>query len=441
MRVVDLGECSPTERKRLLARSEVRISSVIPRVRRIVEDVRRRGDVALLDFTRRFDGVSMRRDQIRVSEAEIERACSSLPKRTLRALRSLANAIRRFHRMQLPKGWFVEIDEGVRVGQIVRPLESVGVYVPGGEASYPSTLLMATLPARIAGVDRIVVCTPPRKDGTVSPAVLAAARMAGVDSVFRVGGAQAIAAMAYGTESIPKVEKIVGPGNIYVTAAKRLLSSVVEVDFEAGPSEVLIVADESADPVHVAADMIAQAEHDTEASCVLVTVSRKLAAAVNRAVEDLLPQLPRAPVAARSLSKNGLIVLARNMDEAIEFANEYAPEHLQLVVRNPRKYLPLVKNAGAVLLGHFSPVAIGDLAAGPNHILPTGGRARVCSGLSVLDFVKMPAVVEVNRRGLARLSPTVEALAEAEGLEGHFLSVRLRLRGRDNGSRGARGGF
>jgi len=436
MRMVELGRCKPDERRALLTRSEIRVSSVVPSVMKIVEEVRRRGDAALLEFTSKFDGVSMRRDQIRVSEREINEAVSALPRRTLRALGSLARSIREFHRRQLPRSWFVEISEGVRAGQVVRPIESAGVYVPGGEASYPSTLLMAAVPAKIAGVSRVIVCTPPKRDGTVNPAVLAAAKIAGVDSVFRVGGAQAIAAMAYGTESIPRVEKIVGPGNIYVTAAKRLLSSVVEMDFEAGPSEILIVADESANPKHIAADLISQAEHDVEAACVLVTPSKELALAVKREIETLLPLIPRSKIASASLSKNGLIVLTENLHEAIDFANEYAPEHFQLVVRNPRKYLRLVKNAGAVFMGYLTPVALGDLAAGPNHILPTGGRARVRSGLSVLDFLKMPTVLEVGRKGLLRLSSTVRELSKIEGLEAHSLSVSVRLqRGREYGDR------
>ncbi|MEM1689212.1 MAG: histidinol dehydrogenase [Candidatus Hadarchaeales archaeon] len=431
MRVVELSKCSPKERKELLKRSEIRIESVLRDVAKIVDDVRRRGDRALLEYTKKFDKVTIFQKRLRVSEDEIEQAVRACDEETIKALENLARAIRKFHLKQLPREWFAEISKGVTLGQVLRPLDRVGVYVPGGQARYPSTLLMGTVPAKVAGVKEVIVCTPPMRDGSVNSVILAAAKIAKVDAVFRVGGAQAIAAMAYGTESIPKVDKIVGPGNIYVSAAKRLVSSVVDVDFEAGPTELLIVADESASPVFLAADIIAQAEHDVEAACVLVTTSRDLARETQKWIMKLLVEIPRKNIVIESLNRRGLIVLVKNLQEAIDFANDYAPEHLELVVKNSKKYLKKVRNAGAIFLGSFSPVAVGDLASGPNHILPTGGKARFRSGLSVLDFLKILSVQELTRKGLKRLAPIVNAIAKVEDLEAHSLSVKVRLQRED----------
>jgi histidinol dehydrogenase len=435
-RTVKLSEYPPKERGPLLKRSELDVDSVIPKVREIVSNVRKDGDKALLMYTERFDGVKLSMDEIRVNEGELRSAFDELDAETVEAIKKAAGAIEKFHLRQLPREWMAQLAPGVRAGQLVRPLACVGVYVPGGLARYPSSLLMAAVPARAAGVGKVIVCTPPSRGKKVDAAVLVAAKVAGVDAVFRVGGAQAIAAMAYGTGTVPKVDKIVGPGNVYVAAAKQVVSSEVDIEFIAGPSEVLIIADGSAEPRFVAADLLSQAEHDTDAAAVLVTTSEALATKVQKLLGEMLEENPRKQIARRALKKYGRIIIVRDLDEAVEFANAYAPEHLVLMVKRARGLLKLVKNAGSIFLGSYSPVAAGDLAVGPNHILPTGGAASRRSGLSVLDFVKLPTVQELSKLGLKRVAEVVERLAEAEGLPGHSKSVKERLGERgENGDR------
>lgn len=428
LRIVRLARCGQRELEHLLTRSELMVDSVLPQVVKIVSEVLKEGDGALLKYTRRFDGVKLAPGTLRVGEGEFRLAFRQVDSKTRESIERAANAIRRFHVKQMPRQWMIRLAPGVRAGQLVRPLDSVGVYVPGGLARYPSSLLMAAIPAKVAGVGQVMVCTPPEKDGTVNAAVLVAARIAGADAVFKAGGAQAIAAMAYGTESIPKVDKIVGPGNLYVMAAKQVVSSVVDVDFAAGPSEILIIADGSADANLVAVDMLSQAEHGPDAAAVLVTTSEKLALRVRELIFEMVKGSQRRDVVLRSLTKYGRIVVAENMEEAVEFANAYAPEHLELMVKNPSRILNKIRNAGGIFLGSFSPVAAGDLAVGPNHILPTGGMAKRRSGLSVLDFVRLPTVQELSRDGLRRLAPVVERLAEVERLPGHARSIRERLK-------------
>jgi len=428
--IVRLRECSPEQRERLLKRSELDIASVMPSVREIVEEVRKRGDDALLEYTKRFDGVGLSRGQIRVPDREIRAAYGQVDAGAVRAIKRAAKAIEKFHRKQLPREWTVELQPGIMAGQLVRPLARVGIYVPGGLARYPSSLLMAAIPARVAGVEDVIVCTPPRSDGKVDPATLVAADIAEVDAVFRVGGAQAIAAMAYGTKTVPKVDKVVGPGNVYVVAAKYVVSSDIDIDFAAGPSEVLILADRSADPAYIAADLLAQAEHDPAAAAVMVTTSEKLASKVRMLVRNMLRDNPRRDIMAKSLDRYGRIVVARDLKEAIEFTNDYAPEHLQLMVEQPKRLLKQVENAGAVFVGSYSPVAAGDLAVGPSHILPTGGAARRRSGLSVLDFIRLPSVQMLTERGLERIAEVAGKLAEIEGLPGHAQSIRERFKRR-----------
>jgi len=428
--IVRLRKCSPEQRERLLRRSELDIASVMPSVREIVAEVRKRGDDALLEYTERFDGVKLSRGQIRVPNREIRAAYGQVDAGAVRAIKRAAKAIEKFHRKQMPREWTVELQPGIRAGQIVRPLARVGIYVPGGLARYPSSLLMAAIPAQVAGVEEVIVCTPPRSDGKVDLATLVAADLAGIDAVFRVGGAQAIAAMAYGTKTVPKVDKVVGPGNVYVVAAKYVVSSDIDIDFAAGPSEVLILADRSADPVYVAADLLAQAEHDPAAAAVLVTTSEELASAARGLIRNMLRDNPRRDIMAKSLGRYGRIVVARDLAEAIKFTNDYAPEHLQLMVEQPRRLLKQVKNAGAVFIGPYSPVAAGDLAVGPSHILPTGGAARRRSGLSVLDFVRSPSIQMLTERGLERIAEVAEKLAEIEGLPGHAQSIRERFKRR-----------
>ncbi|MDI6883787.1 MAG: histidinol dehydrogenase [Hadesarchaea archaeon] len=428
LKIVKLAECSKRERELLLKRSELDVDSVLLRVIKIVSDVRRDGDKALLEYTERFDEVKLSADELKVSEGEFRLACRQLRPATVRAIKGAAEAIKKFHLKQLPRGWMRQIAPGVRAGQLVRPLESVGVYVPGGLARYPSSLLMAAVPARVAGVERIIVCTPPGKDGKVDAAVLVAARVAGVDAVFKVGGAQAIAAMAYGTETVPRVDKIVGPGNVYVVAAKQVVAPNVDIDFAAGPTEILIIADSSADPRFIVADLLSQAEHDTDAAAVLVSTSEELAAEARECARLMVKESQRWEVALKALTKYGRIVVVRNLGEAVDFANAYAPEHIELMVKRPRQVLKRIKNAGGIFVGPYSPVAAGDLAVGPNHILPTGGAAKRRSGLSVLDFVRLPTVQELSKQGLGRVAEIAERLAEVEGLPGHARSIKERLK-------------
>lgn len=428
LKIVRLSDCSPEERQQLLKRSELDVASIMPTVRKIVEDVKKRGDEALLEYSSRLDRVKLSRKQLQVSKKEIREAYKKIDPEIVDAIKKAAKAIEKFHLGQLPNERMMKLQSGIKAGQLVRPLEKVGAYVPGGLARYPSSLLMAVVPARVAGVKNIIVCSPPKIDGEIDPMTLVAADVAGVDEVFRVGGAQAIAAMAYGTATIPRVDKIVGPGNIYVTAAKHVTSADVEIDFAAGPSEVLILADSSAAPDYIAVDLLAQAEHDPAAAAVLVTTSEKLAREVSELVQTMLKGSPRREIMLKSLNKYGRAVVANDLNEAIEFVNDYAPEHLQIMVERPNQVLRLVKNAGAIFVGAYAPVAAGDLAVGPNHILPTGGAARRRSGLSVLDFVKLPTVQVLTKQGLKRVASVAEMLAEAEGLPGHAQSIRRRFR-------------
>lgn len=430
LKVVRLWECSSGEREQLLKRSEFDVASVVPRVREIVEDVRRRGDDALIEYTERFDGIKLGRGQLRITSEEVSAAYKQVDAKVVRAIKGAARAIRKFHLKQVPREWIEELQPGVKAGQLVRPLQRVGVYSPGGLARYPSSVLMAVIPARVAGVEQVIVCTPPRGDGKVDPATLVAADAAGADAAFRVGGAQAVAAMAYGTQTVPRVDKIVGPGNIYVVAAKQVVAADVGIDFAAGPSEILILADSSADPSYVAADLIAQAEHDPAAAAVLVATSEELASRVCELVLGMIEETPRKDIVLKSLGRYGRVLVARDLADAIEFVNDYAPEHLQLMLGRSEQALKKIRNAGAVFIGPYAPVAAGDLAVGPSHILPTGGAARWCSGLSVLDFVRLPSVQVLTRRGLKRLAGIVEKLAEVEGLPGHAQSIRTRLKRR-----------
>lgn len=428
LKIVRLGDCSPGERQQLLKRAEIDATLVVPTVRVIVEEVKRRGDEALFEYSSSLDKVKLSTKQLQVSKEEISEAYRKIDSEVVDAIKKAAKAIEKFHLGQLPKERMMELQRGIKAGQLVRPLEKIGAYVPGGLARYPSSLLMAVIPAKVAGVKEIIACSPPRIDGEIDPTTLVAADIAGVDKVFKIGGAQAIAAMAYGTATIPKVDKIVGPGNIYVVAAKHLVSADVEIDLAAGPSEVLILADSTADPDYIAVDLLAQAEHDPAAAAVLVTTSEKLAREVRELVQTMLKGSPREEIMLKSLNKYGRAVVAKDLNEAIEFVNDYAPEHLQIMVERPSKLLKLVNNAGAIFVGPYATVAAGDLAVGPNHILPTGGLARRRSGLSVLDFVKLPTVQVLTKQGLRRVASVAEKLAEAEGLPGHAQSIRRRFR-------------
>jgi histidinol dehydrogenase len=428
LKIVRLGDCSREERQQLLKRSEFDVTFVVPTVRVIVEEVKKRGDEALLEYSSSLDKVRLSSKQLQVSKEEIREAYGKIDPEIVDAIKKAAKSIEKFHLGQLPKERMMELQPGIKAGQLVRPLENVGAYVPGGLARYPSSLLMAVIPAKVAGVKEIIVCSPPKIDGKIDPTTLVAADVAGADKVFKIGGAQAIAAMAYGTATIPRVDKIVGPGNIYVVAAKHVVSADVEIDFAAGPSEVLILADSSANPDYIAVDLLAQAEHDPAAAAVLVTTSEKLTLEVSELVKTMLKGNPREEIMRKSLNKYGRAVVAKDLNEAIEFVNDYAPEHLQIMVERPTKLLRRVNNAGSIFVGPYAPVAAGDLAVGPNHILPTGGAARRRSGLSVLDFVKLPTVQVLTKQGLKRVASGAEKLAEAEGLPGHAQSIRRRFR-------------
>jgi histidinol dehydrogenase len=399
----------------------------LDRVADVVDDVRQRGDLAVLELTKRFDGVSLRPSELRVSEAEWAEADAQVSGALRSALSEAARRIEAFHRHQLPRSWWIHDEHGSLLGQRVTPLDRVGCYVPGGTAVYPSTVLMNLVPARIAGVPELVVVSPPGPEGQLSPAVLAAARLGGATAVYRVGGAQAVAALAYGTVTIPRVDKIVGPGNRYVALAKRLVAGDVGIDALAGPSEVVVVADGSAPAAHVAADLLAQAEHDVLARAVCLTDAPALADAVARELPRQLAQLPRAAVAGAALRDHGAVVLTRDLTEAIEIANRLAPEHLELAVADPFAWLSGVRHAGAIFLGACTPEVVGDYLAGPNHVLPTGATARYASGLSVEDFVKRSNLIQFSPRGLAAAWPHLAALAAAEGLQGHAEAARWRL--------------
>ena len=390
----------------------------------IIARVRAEGDAAVLDYCRRFDGADLA--TLAVSEQEIDEAMAAVEPRFLEILKKAAKNIRAFHEKQVRTSFIINEQDGVVIGQKVIPVDRAGLYVPGGTAAYPSTVLMDAIPAKIAGCREVVMVTPPNKEGKVNPVILAAARIAGIDRIFKVGGAQAIAALAYGTESIPKVDKIVGPGNAFVAEAKKQVFGVVSIDMIAGPSEILIVADGGSNPRHVAADLLSQAEHDRMASAVLVTDSADLATAVQAELEVQIPALLRADIARESIDRNGKIIVAPTLSAAIDIANEIAPEHLELCVNNPFDYLDGIRHAGSIFMGRNCPEALGDYFAGPNHTLPTGGTARFSSPLSVDDFVKKTQYTYYTKEALARVAGDVAFFAEKEGLTAHAKSAVIR---------------
>lgn len=408
-----------------LARSGGLDAEVLGVAQRIVDDVRARGDEALREYTRTLDKADI--GELRVPAAEIEAALAIAGGEFLDALSAAADAIEDFHRRQVPQSWFTTDESGIVLGQKVTPLARVGIYVPGGRARYPSSVLMNAIPAVVAGVSEIAMVCPPDPDGAIDPFTLAAAAIGGVDEVYRVGGAQAIAALAYGTESIDRVDKVVGPGNAYVTAAKKLVMGECGIDMLAGPSEVLVLADETAEPLFVAIDLMAQAEHDPRAATYLVTTDETLPDLVDRALEELLADAPRADVIRRSLTDNGLVVVCPDMDIAIDAVDLIAPEHLEVMCADPFELLGSIRNAGAIFLGPWTPESIGDYVAGPNHVLPTGGTARFSSPLSVDDFVKKSSVLSYSFEALAADGPAAVVIAEAEGLDAHAAAVMLRL--------------
>lgn len=425
IRIYKYGEVANSE---IFARENID-AGVGAVVREIIDNVAKGGDAALREYSRRFDKVDP--ESLEVSAEEIEEAYAAVDPNLLEVMRESANNIRTFHASQVRQSFVINERDGVIIGQKVMPIERVGLYVPGGTAAYPSTVLMDSIPAKIAGCREIVMVTPPDRNGKVNPAILAAAKIAGIDRIFKVGGAQAIAALAYGTESIPRVDKIVGPGNAYVAEAKKQVFGRVAIDMIAGPSEILVVADGSSNAAYVAADLLSQAEHDRMASAVLVTDSMELAERVRDELELQIPGLRRADIARASIDRNGKIIVADDLVRAIDIANEIAPEHLELYVDNPFDYLNRVHHAGSIFMGRYCPEALGDYFAGPNHTLPTSGTARFSSPLSVDDFVKKSQFTYYTEKAFRTAAPKVAAFAEQEGLGAHARSAMIRLEGKE----------
>ncbi|MEK6525256.1 MAG: histidinol dehydrogenase [Nitrospirota bacterium] len=410
--------------KRITSRSNLQGGAVETAVKTILNAVERRGDQALVRYTKKFDKVALKPPQFRISPEQVKEAYYQIRKEEGDALRYAAQRIMAFHERQRSKTWMYQ-DNGATLGQVVMPLDAVGLYVPGGKAVYPSSVLMCAIPAKVAGVKRVVMCTPASKGG-ISPYLLVAADIAGVDEVYRIGGAQAIAAMAYGTKTITRVDKIVGPGNIFVATAKRLLYGTVDIDMIAGPSELLVIADEAANPSHVAADLLCEAEHDEEARVYLVTTSDRLAKDVVRQMQEQLKRLKREKIVAKSIARHAVALVVASMEEAIDLANDIAPEHLTLSVDRPFDYLEKVRHAGALFLGRYTPPAVADYVAGPNHVLPTGGTARFFSPLSFDDYVRKTNIIAYSKEELTKVKDHLSRIAQMEGLDAHAKSVESR---------------
>ncbi len=406
-------------------RIEMNSSDVLVPVQDIINNVRTNKDKALHDYTLKFDKADIK--EFKVSQEEIENSINNIDSKLKQALIDASENIAAFHKAQIPSDWTMTVKDGVKAGQIIRPLEKVGCYIPGGRAAYPSSILMTVIPAKIAGVKKIICCTPPDKEGNIRDEILAAAYIAGATDIYKVGGAQAIAAMAYSTESIPSVDKIVGPGNIFVATAKKLVYGDVDIEFPAGPSEMLALIDESANPKYIATEILSQAEHDPNAATILVSTSKKIAQECVDHVLNYLKMQERKEIIEESLSKYCHILVADNIDEAIQFTNAYAPEHLVIVTKDYYKTLESINNAGSIFLGNLTPVAGGDYGSGTNHVLPTSGGARMYSGLSTESFIKKPTIQELNEEGLMNIKDMVINLAEAEGLCAHAFSDKKRL--------------
>ena len=428
MRIIELNERNKTNLlESLLKRSPNSYGEYEETVNEMIRQVRARGDEALFEYTQKFDGCRLTAETVKVSQEEIRQAYREVSPEFLEVMKKSAANITRFHEKQLHNSWFFPEENGTILGQKITPIAVSGVYVPGGKAPYPSSVLMNVLPARVAGVPRIIMTTPPGPDGKVNPNILAAADIAGVNEIYKAGGAQAIAAMAFGTESIPKVDKITGPGNIFVALAKKACFGYVSIDSIAGPSEILVLADESATPGYVAADLLSQAEHDEMASAILITTSKDLADRVSEEVTALTGRLSRKEIIEKSLENYGYILIAKDMDEALCAVNEIASEHLEILTQNPFEIMTKVKNAGAIFLGEYSSEPLGDYFAGPNHILPTNGTARFFSPLNVDDFLKKTSIISYSREALSKVHKQIEMFAEEEGLTAHANSIRVRF--------------
>ena len=428
MRIVTLDENSKQNLLNdLLKRSPNHYGDFIDRVNDIIDNVRNNGDVAIFDYTKRFDGADINASNIKVTKEEIEEAYTLVDPELIDVIRKALVNIREYHEKQRQYSWFDSKPNGTMLGQKVTPLATTGVYVPGGKAVYPSSVLMNVIPAKVAGVEKIVMVTPPGKDGKVNPNTLVAANEAGADEVYKVGGAQAIAALAFGTESIPKVDKIVGPGNIYVALAKKAVYGYVSIDSIAGPSEILVLADETANPRYVAADLLSQAEHDELASAILVTTSKELAEAVSVEVDKFIAELSRKEIMTKSIENYGYILVAESMQDAIDAANDIASEHLEIMTSNPFEVMTKIKNAGAIFIGEYSSEPLGDYFAGPNHILPTNGTAKFFGPLSVDDFVKKSSIIYYSREALEPIHKDIIKFATSEQLTAHANSIKVRF--------------
>ena len=428
MRILELNEETKKDiLTNLLKRSPNSYGEYEGRVNAIIEDIKARRDEAVFEYTAKFDGYSLNENNIVVTDEEIAAAYEEIDAELVDIIRKALVNIREYHEKQKRNSWFDAKQDGTILGQKITPLQRVGVYVPGGKAAYPSSVLMNVMPAKVAGVDEIIMCTPPGKDGKIYCGTLVAAKEAGVDVIYKVGGAQAVAAMAYGTESIPKVDKIVGPGNIYVALAKKAVYGQVGIDSIAGPSEIMVLADETANPRYVAADLLSQAEHDELASAILVTTSKELADKVSKEVDGFVEILSRKEIMQKSLDNYGYILIAKDMDEAIDVVNEIASEHLELVTKNPFETMTKIKNAGAIFLGEYSSEPLGDYFAGPNHVLPTNGTAKFFSPLEVDDFIKKSSIISYSREALMSIHTDIEKFAKAEGLTAHANSIAVRF--------------
>ena len=428
MRIIELNqETKDSLLENLLKRSPGNYGQYEQTVNEIIADVRARKDQALFEYTSRFDKCELTKETIKVTEEEIEEAYAAISPEFIEVMKKSAHNIRSFHEKQLHSSWIIPKDDGTILGQKILPIAISGVYVPGGKAAYPSSVLMNVLPAKVAGVSRIIMTTPPGADGKVNPGTLVAAHIAGVDEIYKAGGAQAIAAMAFGTESIPRVDKITGPGNIFVALAKKACFGYVSIDSIAGPSEILVLADETANPRYVAADLLSQAEHDEMASAILITTSMELAKKVSEQVAAFTEKLERKEIIQKSLDHYGYILVAENMDQAIETANEIASEHLEILTRDPYEVMTKIKNAGAIFLGEYSSEPLGDYFAGPNHILPTNGTARFFSPLNVDDFMKKTSIISYSRQALEKVHKDIELFAQKEGLTTHANSIKVRF--------------
>ena len=428
MRIVDLSkESKQALLNDLLKRSPNNYGQYETIVSEIIEKVRAEGDAAIFAYTKQFDKCTITEENIRVSEAEIIDAIQSVDPKLLQVMEKAAKNIRSYHEKQVRNSWFDAKPDGTILGQKITPIAKAGVYVPGGKAAYPSSVLMNVIPAKVAGVEKVVMVTPPGADGKVNPGTLAAAKVAGVDEIYKLGGAQAIAALAFGTKSIPKVDKITGPGNIFVALAKKSVYGHVSIDSIAGPSEILVLADESANPRYVAADLLSQAEHDELASAILITTSKDLAEKVSEQVEIFISELSRTDIMRKSIDNYGYILVADSMEEAIDAANEIASEHLEILTKNPFEVMTKIKNAGAIFLGEYSSEPLGDYFAGPNHILPTNGTAKFFSPLSVDDFIKKSSIISYSRNALEAVHEDIEFFAQKEGLTAHANSIKVRF--------------